>query len=108
MKRCADGDVPLIGVVVCEQFPEGIPDDRPLLAALSARAEVLLVDWRDEEQLTGLQQADAVVVRSPWDYIHHPEDFGAWLGLLEQMPRVINPVEGRRRMMMMRRGWDDG
>lgn len=68
----------------------GDDDAAPLSAALEA-AGVTVAEprWRD----AGVEWAgfDLVVLRSPWDYMEHPEAFETWMDATSQVTRVLNP-----------------
>ena len=67
-------------------------DDQPLLEALTAAGhEAALHPWDDAE--VDWSAADAVVVRTAWDYHHRRVDFLAWAHEVESVTRLFNPAE---------------
>jgi glutathione synthase/RimK-type ligase-like ATP-grasp enzyme len=68
----------LIALVTSEELPRLEPDSQLLLPALRDRGiEAVPVVWTDESVDWG--SFEVIVVRSPWDYFHHPADWAAWL-----------------------------
>lgn len=73
--------------------PELTADDRLAAAALGALGvHVAPVIWNEAEP-ESLEDVDAVVVRSCWDYHLHARAFGGWIDALEQagVPVVNRP-----------------
>ncbi len=71
----------------------GTDDDEPLLlAALTDRGVAATVaDWADPA--VDWAAADAVVVRSTWDYAPRRDDFLDWARTVQDRTRLFNPVE---------------
>lgn len=64
-------------------------DLQPIAAALRERgAEPVAVDWRSPD--TDWAAFDLVVVKSPWDYAGHWEEFLGWLARVEALVPVVN------------------
>ena len=65
--------------------------DSPLLTAALRRrgATAEMVSWRDGT--VDWATFDVAVLRSPWDYPLHPEEFSAWLDRAEAATTVLNP-----------------
>jgi len=64
-------------------------DCAPLVAALRARGvEAASLDWHDPD--VDWASWDLAVIRSPWDYAQHGEEFEAWLGRTGDRTRVLN------------------
>ena len=80
-----------IAMATSEELPELEPDSRLLLPALAERGfDAHPTVWTDP----GVDWSawDAIVVRSPWDYFFHAEQWVAWLDTIEAtgLP-VLNP-----------------
>ncbi|RFU20242.1 ATP-grasp domain-containing protein [Geodermatophilus marinus] len=71
----------------------GRDDDEPLLrAALAAEGvSAAAADWADPG--VDWAAADAVVVRSTWDYAPRRAEFLAWARRVEAVTRLLNPAE---------------
>lgn len=95
-RNAADSLAPvLIGIVVMdrEAFLPTDPDrDTPhLIEELRARGhESEALPWRGSSDL---ERFDALVLRSPWDYMDHLAEFEAWLAAAESATRVFNAPE---------------
>ncbi|MEV7807614.1 hypothetical protein AB0O28_32160 [Microbispora sp. NPDC088329] len=61
-----------------------------LAAWLGAGIEGSPVNWRDPR--VDWSEFDAAVVRSPWDYIDHRDEFVAWAHRVESATRLFNPA----------------
>jgi glutathione synthase/RimK-type ligase-like ATP-grasp enzyme len=71
-----------------------VPDlDTPILAdALVARgARVDVADWRDAS--VDWSNATVTMVRSPWDYVHHLDQFLEWAERVNAASDLWNPYE---------------
>lgn len=67
-------------------------DDAPLLAALAAAGHrASLVAWDDPAHAWG--DADAVIVRTAWDYHHRRDAFLAWATAVAEATALYNPAE---------------
>jgi biotin carboxylase len=77
-------------IATCRPLPEPDPDEHLLLAALAARGvRARMVDWRDPRE-----DWDAPVptlLRSTWDYLHHLEEFLAWVERAGRAAELWNP-----------------
>jgi len=64
-----------------------------LLAAALAGAgyAVDVTDWRDPD--VDWAAARVTVIRSPWDYVDHLDDFLAWAALVHDVSDLWNPLE---------------
>ena len=72
----------------------GAPDlDTPLLADLLTRAghRVDVADWRDES--VDWSTASVTMLRSPWDYVDHLDEFVAWAERVNDVSALWNPLE---------------
>jgi hypothetical protein len=71
----------------------GTDEDEPLLLAALADAGVAAEtgDWADPS--VDWAAADAVVVRSTWDYAPRRDEFLAWARAVEGVTRLFNPVD---------------
>lgn len=66
------------------------PDEQPLRSALAAAgADVAMAPWRDPA--VDWSSFDLVVLRSPWDYVEHLDEFLAWLRRVEAVAPLRNP-----------------
>ncbi|MEU6738319.1 ATP-grasp domain-containing protein [Streptosporangium sandarakinum] len=72
--------------------PDGMDDEKETALAAWAEAGIAgrVVRWDDP----GVDWAgfDAVVVRSPWDYIDRREEFLGWARRVERVTRLLNPA----------------
>ncbi|MFJ2030921.1 RimK family alpha-L-glutamate ligase [Streptosporangium sp. NPDC087985] len=72
--------------------PDGVDDEKEI--ALAAWAEVgiagQIVRWDDPE--VDWAAFDAVVVRSPWDYIDRRAEFLGWVRRVDSVTRLLNPA----------------
>ena len=85
-----------IGIVTTspDAFTSADPDRdcAPLVASLRARGiEAASLDWHDPA--VDWAGWDLVVLRSPWDYAQHPQEFAAWLDRTDAATRVLNAPE---------------
>lgn len=71
-------------LVSCDLLPEGDGDEESLVAALVR--DGVDVSW---QPWGGPVEADLVVLRAPWDYTEHLDEFLAWC---EGVPTLANPV----------------
>ena len=71
----------------------GADEDEPLLIAALADAGVTagVADWADPS--VDWAAADAVVVRSTWDYAPRRDEFLAWARKVEGVTRLFNPAD---------------
>jgi hypothetical protein len=83
-----------LAICTCESYP-GLPGVESSLPAqfAAAGAEVHVFDWRCWSAFVaehGLPEA--VVIRSPWDYYKHYEEFMAWIAAVENAGvLLVNP-----------------
>ena len=82
---------PRIAIATCREYPVLLDDDQPLVAGLAARGVVAeTVLWDAERDWS---RYAAVLLRSVWDYYQRPQEFLAWLELLERRGVSLwNPV----------------
>ncbi len=74
----------------CKASPEMQASDALVRDALAARgATVAAAPWNGPQG--AFETADAVVIRSTWDYQFAPRDFEAWLTHRDQSGLVLNP-----------------
>lgn len=84
--------MPRIALVTCDRFPDLDDDDRLALPALRALGlDGVPAVWNDP----GVDWAgfDVVVLRETWDYVEHRDEFVAWLGRVDQVSLLRNPVD---------------
>ncbi|GAA3427050.1 ATP-grasp domain-containing protein [Streptosporangium sandarakinum] len=72
--------------------PDGMDDEKETALAAWADAGITgrVVRWDDPE--ADWAGFDAVVVRSPWDYIDRREEFLGWARRVERVTRLLNPA----------------
>ncbi|WP_433253848.1 ATP-grasp domain-containing protein [Streptosporangium sp. CA-135522] len=72
--------------------PEGFDDEKEIALAAWAEAGITghIVRWDDPE--ADWAAFDAVVVRTPWDYIDRRQEFLDWARRVESVTRLFNPV----------------
>ncbi|GIH47244.1 hypothetical protein SAMN05421833_13198 [Microbispora rosea] len=78
---------------VTTDHPAAEQDDEreiALTAWLGAGIEGSPVNWKDPH--VDWSDFDAAVVRSPWDYILHRDEFVAWAHRVESATRLFNPA----------------
>ncbi|MHA7873327.1 MAG: hypothetical protein ACX939_13340, partial [Hyphococcus sp.] len=74
----------------CNEQPQIQPGDTHLVEAFVARgATVTAAPWNGAQ--APFSSADAIVVRSTWDYPQTPDAFIRWLSTLEGRRQVVNP-----------------
>jgi len=67
-----------VALVTCRALPGLSDDDQVALPALAqAGIDAEPVVWNDPT--VAWARYDAVIVRSAWDYYHHPAEFAAWI-----------------------------
>ena len=67
-----------VRLVSCAELPVEDPDTAIIAAGLAAHGVTVTVDdWRDHS----VDWADArlTLLRSPWDYVDHYDEFVAWV-----------------------------
>jgi glutathione synthase/RimK-type ligase-like ATP-grasp enzyme len=80
-----------VRLVTCAHLP--VPDgDTPLVAAaLTQRGLTLdVADWRDAS--VNWSTAAVTVLRSPWDYVDHLDEFLAWAARVDAVSELWNPL----------------
>lgn len=84
-------------VATCAKLPNLTDDDHLLLAELAKRGvKCRIADWRDPA--VDWKGADAVLIRTTWDYFKHVAELRAWLDRLDaESVRLINPSSVIRR-----------
>jgi glutathione synthase/RimK-type ligase-like ATP-grasp enzyme len=71
-----------------------VPDlDTPILgdALVASGARVDVADWRDPS--VDWSNASVTMLRSPWDYVHHLDEFIAWAERVNAVSELWNPLE---------------
>ncbi len=83
--------MPSIVLTTCNAWPELSAGDAPLARALSEvrGAKVVSARWNAPEDQPVFAAADAIVLRSNWDYHHAPAAFAGWLGWLEAQGKPV-------------------
>lgn len=84
---------PAVAFVTCHGVPALTADDRLAVAALAdLGVRAAAVRWDDETD--EWQRYRAIVIRSTWDYHHHPDRFRAWIDRLESIGAPLwNPPD---------------
>ena len=78
-----------ITIATCAMQPSLTESDAIFARALERRgASVTAAPWNGDQ--APFAAADAVIIRSPWDYFHHTNAFEGWLEELGQYKRVFN------------------
>lgn len=85
-----------IALLTCEAVPElfdfkNAYDDRPLIDLLRHRGVVAEPAIWSDANIHWEQQYDAVIIRSPWDYMYRFADFSAWLQ--QRSIPIFNPPD---------------
>ncbi|GAA2902385.1 hypothetical protein GCM10010517_68300 [Streptosporangium fragile] len=72
--------------------PEGFDDEKEIAVAAWAEAGITghIVRWDDPE--ADWAAFDAVVVRTPWDYVTRRAEFLSWARRVESVTRLLNPA----------------
>lgn len=87
--------MPLIVIATCKKFPELTPSDTLLAAALQRLgAGVAASPWNGDFAV--FARADAVIIRSTWDYFDQPAAFASWIDRLDGEVPVFNPPDALR------------
>ncbi|MEO3774237.1 hypothetical protein [Micromonospora sp. B9E7] len=80
---------PRVALVTCADLADLDPDDRLVLAPLTARGITVETEvWDDPD--VDWSSYDLVVLRSPWDYALRRDEFVAWAATV---PVLVNPAE---------------
>lgn len=80
-----------LAIVTCQELPQGVPDDLPLIQALELQGfDCTHQTWNEDVDWSGY---DACLLRSVWDYHDHPAAFDQWLNEVSGQTRLINPPE---------------
>lgn len=80
-----------IALATCSDLPDWEVDDRPLHAALEARAvDLSQPAWDDPD--VDWASFDAVLIRTTWDYHHRREEFVSWCRKAAALTRFFNPA----------------
>ena len=82
-----------VALATAAEFRELDPDSRLLLPELEARGiDFAPVVWNDAG--ADWSAWDAIVIRSTWDYFHHPREWAAWLDRVAELGvPMLNPLE---------------
>ena len=79
-----------IALATCSNLPDWEVDDRPLVAALTARGvDVAEPVWDDPSVDWSL--FDACLIRTTWDYMDRPHEYVAWAEEVADVTRLLNP-----------------
>jgi O-ureido-D-serine cyclo-ligase len=82
--------LPVIGLVTATGAAGLDPDLEPLrIALLENGADVEVVSWDDDE--VEWAHFEAIILRSTWDYADRIVEFRAWLDVVDQQTRIVNP-----------------
>ena len=80
-----------VALVTCEEFADLDEDDKPLVDAFAAvDVEAVPAIWNDPD--VRWKGFDAVLIRSPWDYVDHHQAFLAWLDAVDDATMLLNPA----------------
>ncbi|MET8123622.1 hypothetical protein [Micromonospora sp. NPDC005189] len=80
---------PRVALVTCAELVDLDPDDRLVVAPLTARGvAVETAIWDDPD--VDWSSYDLVVLRSPWDYALRRDEFVAWAATV---PALVNPAD---------------
>ena len=80
-----------VALATCERLPDLDVDDEPLIRALVERNVVVrIASWTGPE--APFTTADAVLIRSTWDYISQRPAFVAWARRVGSQTRLFNPA----------------
>ncbi len=81
-----------VAIVTCKNMPEEDVDEELLLGALTdAGLDPALVAWDDP--VVDWSRFGMAVLRSPWNYIDHLDEFLEWAVHAGTVTRLFNPVE---------------
>lgn len=87
--------IAMVGYKMEKKFSLGIANDEDseLIHFLSVKGlDVEAVIWNDEE--VNWKNYDVAVIKSPWDYHNHLNEFLTWLDRIDQLGvKVLNPVD---------------
>jgi glutathione synthase/RimK-type ligase-like ATP-grasp enzyme len=77
-------------IATCRPLPEPDVDEGLLLEALQAAGvEAQMAAWHEPEEW---REPVPTVIRSTWDYIHHPQAFAQWLREVAVRTPLWNPL----------------
>ena len=80
---------PRIAIATCAKMPALTQSDAVIARALAARgAQAIAAPWNGP--FAPFADADAVIIRSTWDYFPVPDEFDEWLARLEARANVFN------------------
>ncbi|MDC0723752.1 ATP-grasp domain-containing protein [Nannocystis bainbridge] len=80
-----------VAIATCLHKPEPDPDEALLVAALAqAGVGARVLAWDDPA--AAWHEASLCVLRSTWNYPHHPDDFLAWARRVAAVTRLFNPL----------------
>jgi glutathione synthase/RimK-type ligase-like ATP-grasp enzyme len=78
-----------VRLVTCAELPVPDPDLAIIKTALERRSVVVdVADWRGD---TDWSDTPCTLIRSPWDYIDHLDEFVAWVGRVGARTELWNP-----------------
>jgi hypothetical protein len=80
-----------VALATCRHKPEPDPDEELLVAGLAeAGLEPRVLAWDDPR--AAWHEVELCVLRSTWNYPHHPDEFLAWLRRVAGVTRLYNPL----------------
>ena len=80
-----------VRLVTCAELPSPDPDTPLLAAALKGSGHAVdVADWRDPA--VDWSGATVTVLRSPWDYVDHREEFLEWAESVDGVSALWNPL----------------
>jgi hypothetical protein len=78
-------------IATCRPLPEPDVDEGLLLEALQAAGvDAQMAAWHESAEW---RDPVPTVIRSTWDYIHHPQAFGHWLHAVAATAPLWNPLD---------------
>jgi glutathione synthase/RimK-type ligase-like ATP-grasp enzyme len=81
-----------VRLVSCRELPAEDPDTPIVAAGLAgAGVQVVVDDWRNPAVDWG--RARLTLLRSPWDYVDHYDEFVAWVGRVRELTELWNPPD---------------
>lgn len=77
-----------VGLLTSRELAELIPDEKHLVNAFKAQGHSCVpVIWNEEKNW---DKFSAVIIRNPWDYFEHQEEFFSTLKTIDQKTKLLN------------------
>jgi glutathione synthase/RimK-type ligase-like ATP-grasp enzyme len=84
-------DTRAIGLLTSKDLPELISDEQSLIKAFNSKGiECKALIWSEPHVWSDYQ---AVIIRTPWDYFNHKEQFLNVLKTISQKTGLLNPID---------------